>query len=53
MDTEGTFAPETTAEARERSDRLGPATQVAVTVTARAMDFDTGEYDRRVYREVL
>ena len=53
MDTERTFAPETTAEARERYDRLGPAAQVVVTETARAMGFDTGEYDRRVTGEVV
>jgi hypothetical protein len=53
MDTEGTFAPETAAEARERYDRLGPAAQVVVKEVAKAMDFDPEEYDRRVTGEVV
>jgi hypothetical protein len=48
MDTAGTFLPETASEARERYERLGPAAQTVVRAVAKAMEFDTEEYDRRV-----
>ncbi len=53
MDTEGTFAPETAAEARERYESLGPTAQVVVREVAKAMEFDPGEYDRRVTDDVI
>jgi len=53
MDTEGLFAPETAAEARERYEALGPAAQTVVKETTRAMAFDAEEYDDRVTSEVI
>ena len=53
MDTEGTLAPETPAEAREEYDELVPAAKVAVREAARAMEFDREEYGERVTREVI
>jgi len=47
------FAPETVEEARERYENVGPAAQVVVRETARAMGFDGEEYDRRVTSEVV
>jgi hypothetical protein len=48
MHTDGVFAPETVAEARECYDSVGPAAQTVVRETAKAMDFDRAEYDERV-----
>ncbi|MFT4922166.1 MAG: hypothetical protein ACI8XM_001379 [Haloarculaceae archaeon] len=53
MDTEGLFDPETKAEARKRYEQLGPTAQVVVRETAKAMDFDTEEYDSRVTGDVV
>jgi hypothetical protein len=53
MDTEGLFAPETVADARERYEAVGPAAQTVVKETTRAMAFDTEEYDQRVTSEVV
>lgn len=53
METEGLFAPETAAEARERYEGLGPTAQTAVKQVAKAMAFDPEEYDERVTPEVV
>jgi hypothetical protein len=53
MDTEGQFAPETEAAARERYDALGSTAQTVVREVARAMAFDSDEYDERVTAEVV
>lgn len=53
METEGTFAPTTQAEARERYDALGPVAQSVVREVTRAMGFETAEYDRRVTESVV
>lgn len=47
------FAPETVEEAREQYENVGPAAQVVVRETARAMEFDREEYKRRVTSEVV
>jgi hypothetical protein len=53
MRTEGVFAPETEAEAREAFEEVGPAAQVVVRETAKAMSFDREEYSERVTGEVV
>lgn len=53
MRTEGVFAPETEAEAREAFESVGPAAQVVVRETAKAMEFDREEYSQRVTGEVV
>ena len=53
MDTEGSFAPETVAEARDRYESFGPTAQVVVREVTKAMDFDAEEYDRRVTSGVV
>ncbi|QZP36262.1 DUF5809 family protein [Halobaculum magnesiiphilum] len=53
MDTEGTLAPATPAEAREEYDTLVPAAKVAVREAAKAMEFDREEYADRVTGEVI
>ncbi|WP_313693814.1 DUF5809 family protein [Halorarum halobium] len=53
MDTEGTLAPATPAEARAEYGSLVPAAKVAVREAARAMDFDREEYRDRVTGEVI
>ncbi|QLG61223.1 DUF5809 family protein [Halorarum salinum] len=53
MDTEGSLAPETPAEAREEYGALAPAAKVAVREAARAMEFDREEYAERVTGEVV
>jgi hypothetical protein len=53
METEGSFAPETAAAARERYEALGRTAQTVVKEVARAMEFDGDEYDRRVTGEVV
>ncbi len=53
MHKDGSFSPETMAEARECYEALGPAAQTVVRETARAMDFDREEYERRVTSEVV
>ena len=53
METEGLFAPETAAAARERYESLGPTAQTTVKQVAKAMEFDPKEYDDRVTGEVV
>jgi len=53
MDTEGRFAPETAAAARERYDALGSTARVVVREVARAMEMDAEEHDNRVTPEVV
>ncbi|QHS16475.1 DUF5809 family protein [Halopenitus persicus] len=53
METRGLIAPETVAEARTRYEEAGPAAQVVVRETAKAMSFDAAEYDERVTGEVV
>ncbi|GAA0206262.1 DUF5809 family protein [Halobaculum roseum] len=53
MDTEGTLAPATPAEAREEYETLVPAAKVAVREAAKAMEFDREEYADRVTGEVI
>ena len=53
MHTEGIFAPETAAEARERYEAVGPTAQTTVREVAKAMDFDRAEYDERVTGAVV
>jgi len=53
MRTEGVFSPETATEAAEAFESVGPAAQTVVRETAKAMEFDREEYDRRVTGEVV
>ena len=53
METRGTFAPETRAEALERYEEVGPVAQVVVREATKAMSFDADEYDERVTPEVI
>ncbi|MUV90091.1 hypothetical protein GJ629_09470 [Halapricum sp. CBA1109] len=53
METEGLFAPATTAEARDRFETLGPSAQVVVKETAKAMDLDAESYRERVDSDVV
>jgi hypothetical protein len=53
METRGTFAPETRAEALERYEEVGPVAQVVVREATKAMSFDEDEYDDRVTPEVI
>jgi hypothetical protein len=53
MDTEGVYEPETVAAAQEAYDATGPAAQIVVKETAKAMDFDGQEYDNRVTGDVV
>jgi hypothetical protein len=53
MHTEGVFAPETAAEARERYAATGPAAQTSVREVTKAMDFDSEEYEDRVTSSVV
>ncbi|RCU46916.1 hypothetical protein DU504_06100 [Haloplanus salinus] len=53
METEGVFAPETLADAREAYESVGPAAQTVVRETATAMDFDGEEYRERVTSDVV
>jgi hypothetical protein len=53
METEGVFAPETLADAREAYESVGPAAQTVVRETATAMDFDAEEYRERVTSDVV
>ncbi|WP_159904102.1 DUF5809 family protein [Salinirussus salinus] len=53
METEGLFAPETAAAARERYEALGPTAQTTVKQVAKAMEFDPEEYEDRVTGEVV
>jgi hypothetical protein len=53
MHTEGTFAPETAAAARERYESFGPTAQRVVREVAKAMDLDAAAYDERVTSDVV
>ena len=53
MHTEGVFAPETEAATRERFRAVGPAAQTTVREVAKAMDFDSDEYEDRVTSAVV
>lgn len=53
METEGVFAPETVAEAREAFADVGPAAKVVVRETARSMEFDREEYREHVTGDVV
>lgn len=53
METRGTFAPETRAEALERYEEVGPVAQVVVREATKAMSFGADEYDERVTPEVI
>lgn len=53
MDTEGLFVPETASGARERYEALGPAAQVVVRETARAIELDAEAYRERVTADVI
>jgi hypothetical protein len=53
METEGLFAPETAAAARERYEALGPTAQTVVKQVAKAMELSPEEYDERVTSEVV
>lgn len=53
METEGSFAPETAAAARERYETLGPTAQVVVKEVAKAMEIDREEYRERVTSDVI
>ena len=53
MHTEGSFAPASADEARERYESLGSTAQVVVKEVARAMAFDPDEYEERVTADVV
>ncbi|WP_418285777.1 DUF5809 family protein [Halorubrum sp. DTA46] len=53
METRGTFAPETRADALEHYEAVGPVAQVVVREATKAMSFDADEYDERVTPEVI
>ena len=53
MDTEGTVAPTTAAEARERYEAFGSTAQVVVREVAKAMEMDRAEYRNRVTSDVV
>ena len=53
METRGSFAPETRADALERYEEVGPVAQVVVREATKAMEFGADEYDERVTPEVI
>ncbi|WP_430503740.1 DUF5809 family protein [Haloparvum sp. PAK95] len=53
MERRGVFAPTTIEEAREQYDTAGPAAQVVVRETAKAMELPPEEYDERVDGDVI
>lgn len=53
IDIEGDLEPETVAAAREEYDRLAGTAKIAVREAAKAMDFDSAEYDERVTPTVI
>ncbi|SEO93721.1 hypothetical protein SAMN04487948_10880 [Halogranum amylolyticum] len=53
METEGVYAPETIEEASDAYADAGPAAQVVVRETVRAMAFDREEYRDRVTSDVV
>jgi len=52
-ETRGVFAPETTEEARECFEAVGPAAQTVTKELAREMAFSKEEYDERVTSDVV
>ncbi|EJN58341.1 DUF5809 family protein [Halogranum rubrum] len=53
METEGVYAPETVDEASAAYEDAGPAAQVVVRETVKAMAFDREEYRERVSSDVV
>jgi len=53
METRGVLAPTTREEAKTQYEQLGPTAQVVVRETAKAMGFDTDEYNERVTGAVV
>ena len=53
METDGVYAPETVAVAKNAYDSLGSTAQIVVKETAKAMDFGPETYDDRVTSEVI
>ena len=53
METEGQFAPESAAAARDRYEALGSTAQVVVKEVAKAMELDAETYRERVTGEVV
>lgn len=53
METRGVLSPTTEAEARAFLDRFMPIAETVVRDVAKAMDFDSEEYDTRVTGEVF
>lgn len=53
MHTEGSFAPASADEVRERYESLGSTAQVVVKEVARAMGLDPAEYEERVTSDVV
>ena len=53
MHTEGVYEFESAEAAREAYETAGPAAQIVVKETTKAMAFDNAEYDDRVTSEVI
>jgi hypothetical protein len=53
MESLGSFAPETAAAVEDRYETLGPAAQAVTREVARAMAFDSAEYEERVTSDVV
>lgn len=53
IETDGWFAPESPAEARELYEAVGPIAQVVTREVAKAMGFDREEYRERMTGEVV
>jgi hypothetical protein len=53
METEGQFAPDSAAAARDRYEALGSTAQVVVKEVAKAMELDAETYRERVTGEVV
>ncbi|WP_336360718.1 DUF5809 family protein [Haladaptatus sp. ZSTT2] len=53
MHKDGLFSPETIEDAREQFEQVGPAAQLTVKETAKAMAFDREEYHERVTDDVV
>ncbi|WP_135820173.1 DUF5809 family protein [Halostella litorea] len=53
MQTTGFLSPGSEEEVAELADDVGPAAQVVVRETAKAMEFDREEYDERVTGDVV
>lgn len=53
VETDGLLAPDTEASAREAYEGVGPAAQIVTKEVAKAMGFDSEEYDERVTDDVV